>query len=230
MSRIELKTPSHVSRAEPPANLGGIGEASVPLPWSSVIAGHLSDYLELTKPRIAVLVLVCVTVGFLLGSRGTIEFPLLAHALLGIAMVAAGSSALNQLLERDSDRLMPRTANRPLPAGRLVPLEVLAFGITSGIMGVLYLASFVNLLTAMLTGLTLLTYVFLYTPLKRTSAMCTAVGANPRGVASGLGLDGGGRRPGQAQPVLVRNFVFVAVSAFSGHRLAVPRAIRPGRS
>jgi protoheme IX farnesyltransferase len=164
----------------------------VPIPWSATIMGRLGDYLELTKPRISVMVLVSVSVGFALASQGTVQFPLLAHALLGIALVAAGSSALNQYRERETDRLLPRTARRPLPANRLSPMEVLAFGVTSGVMGVLYLASFINLTTAMLTGLTLLVYVFVYTPLKRTTALCTAVGAIPGALPPVLGWTAAG--------------------------------------
>ncbi len=192
MSNVQTPA-STVSRTDNGGNLGVLAEASVPLPWSAAIAGRLADYLELTKPRIAVMVLISVCVGFALASQGAVQFPLLAHALFGIALVAAGSSALNQYRERETDRLMPRTARRPLPANRLLPREVLAFGITSGMAGVLYLASFVNLTTALLTGLTLLIYVLAYTPLKRTTAICTAVGAVPGAAASRVGMDGGGR-------------------------------------
>ncbi len=184
--------PTSVSRTETGGNYGVLAEASVPIPWPVAVAGRLGDYLELTKPRIAVMVLVSVSVGFALGSQGTVQFPLLAHALFGIALVAAGSSALNQFLEKETDRLMPRTARRPLPAGRLMAGEVLAFGILSGVMGVLYLASYVNLLTALLTGLTLLIYVLIYTPLKRTTALCTTVGAIPGALPPVLGWTAAG--------------------------------------
>ena len=189
----QLKTPpSAVPRGENSANLGGIAEASVPIPWSVAIASRLADYLELTKPRISVMVLISVSVGFALASEGSVQFPLLAHALFGIALVAAGSSALNQFLERESDGLMPRTATRPLPSGRLLPIEVLGFGVTAGLLGFSYLASFVNLATALLSGLTLLVYVFLYTPLKRTSPLCTALGAVPGALPPVLGWTAAG--------------------------------------
>jgi heme o synthase len=183
---------SGVTRTDNAANYGGLAEASVPIPWPVALAGRLGDYLELTKPRISVLVLVAVSVGFALGSQGTVQFPLLAHALFGIALVAAGSSALNQFLERETDRLMPRTARRPLPSGRLMAGEVLAFGILSGVLGVFYLASFTNVLTALLTALTLLVYVLLYTPLKRTTALCTAIGAIPGALPPVLGWTAAG--------------------------------------
>lgn len=181
-----------VTRGESTSNYGVLAEATVPIPWTLALASRLGDYLELTKPRISVMVLLSVSVGFALGSQGTVQIPLLAHALLGIALVAAGSSAINQFLERETDRLMPRTARRPLPSGRLMAGEVLAFGILSGVLGVLYLASFVNVLTAMLTGLTLLIYGFVYTPLKRTTALCTAIGAIPGALPPVLGWTAAG--------------------------------------
>jgi protoheme IX farnesyltransferase len=183
---------SGVTRTDNAGNYGVLAEASVPIPWPVALACRLGDYLELAKPRISVLVLVCVSVGFALGSQGTVQFPLLAHALFGIALVAAASSALNQFLERDTDRLMPRTARRPLPSGRLMAAEVLMFGILSGVLGILYLASFTNLVTALLTALTLLIYVFIYTPLKRTTALCTAIGAIPGALPPVLGWTAAG--------------------------------------
>lgn len=191
MSHLPSPT-SSVARTDSTGNFSGLAEASVPIPWPVAIAGRLGDYLELTKPRISVLVLVAVSVGFALGSQGMVQFPLLAHALFGIALVAAGSSALNQFLERETDRLMPRTARRPLPSGRLMAGEVLTFGLLSGVLGVLYLATFTNVLTALLTALTLLVYVFLYTPLKRTTALCTAIGAIPGALPPVLGWTAAG--------------------------------------
>ncbi len=104
--------------------------------WTAALA-RTADYTAIAKPRISLLVLVTVAVGYVLGSAGDWQpFPLL-HALFGIALVAAGSSALNQLLERRTDSRMHRTADRPLPSGRLSPGEVLAFGLTAGIAGML---------------------------------------------------------------------------------------------
>src|SRR5258707_2983079 len=98
------------------------------------------DYVELTKPRVAFLVLFTVAIGALLASRGLPHFPVLFHTLVGTALVAGGASALNQLLERHSDAQMQRTENRPLPSGRLQPGEVLVFGTVLGVAGVVYLA------------------------------------------------------------------------------------------
>ena len=153
----------------------------------SMAAARLADYLELTKPRIAGLVLVTVTVGYVLGSAGRWELLPLCHALFGIGLVAAGASALNQLLERKIDGRMRRTAERPLPAGRLLPAEVLAFGVAAGLGGCLYLLATVNLPTAVLAAVTLLLYVGVYTPLKRKTTLCTAVGALPGALPPVLG-------------------------------------------
>src|SRR5947209_15055829 len=102
---------------------------------------------------------------------------ILAHTLIGTALVAAGASALNQLLERHTDALMRRTENRPLPSGRLQPVEVLAFGMVLGVVGVAYLASFLHQpLAALVAALTFVWYVFLYTPLKRRTTLNTLVG------------------------------------------------------
>jgi len=153
----------------------------------SVTASRIADYLILTKPRISVLVLVTVSAGYALGSADAWRGLPLMHALFGIALVAAASSAFNQLLERDSDALMLRTFNRPLPAGRLSMAEVLLFGLVTGVCGIAWLALFVNATTAVLTALTLVLYAGLYTPLKRRTSFCTAVGAIPGALPPVLG-------------------------------------------
>jgi protoheme IX farnesyltransferase len=141
---------------------------------------RLADYAELTKPRIAVLVLFTVAIGALLASRGLPYLPVLLHTLLGTACVAAGASALNQLFERNSDGYMRRTENRPLPSGRLQPMEVLVFGLTLGIGGVLYLAVCLHQpLAALVAAFTFVLYVFVYTPLKRLTTLNTLAGAVP---------------------------------------------------
>jgi protoheme IX farnesyltransferase len=139
----------------------------------------LSDYLALAKPRVTVMVVLTMMFGFYLGARGEMNWALLLHAVLGTALVAAGTSALNQYLERDLDAKMLRTKNRPLPTGRLAPNSALAFGVLISILGLAHLMIFVNLLTALLAGFTLASYIFLYTPLKTRSAISTVVGAVP---------------------------------------------------
>lgn len=151
------------------------------------ISVRLGDYLELTKPRIAVMALITVTLGFTLAGHGITSVPLLLHSLLGIGLVAAASSSLNQWQERETDALMLRTERRPLPSGRLMPHEVLLFGLATGVIGVAYLAFFVNLLTASLSLVTLLLYTTVYTPLKRYTSFCTAIGAIPGALPPVLG-------------------------------------------
>lgn len=145
------------------------------------------DYLTLTKPRIAVMGLVTVALGFMLGSTSEWQPERLTHALLGIGLVAVSCSVLNQWLERDSDQLMARTANRPLPAGRLSANEVLVFGILVGTIGLADLVLAVNVTTALLAFGTLLLYVAVYTPLKRKTSLCTAIGAIPGAMPPVLG-------------------------------------------
>jgi protoheme IX farnesyltransferase len=144
--------------------------------WAVVLA-RVAHYAVIVKPRISVMVLFTVSVGYVLGSAGNWQLIPLLHALLGIALVAAGSSALNQSLEVESDARMRRTADRPLPSGHLSSTEVLGFGLTAGIAGTVYLAVWVNGVTALLAVVALLVYVAVYTPLKKITSLCTAVGA-----------------------------------------------------
>ncbi len=141
---------------------------------------RVADFVELAKPRIAVLVLFTVGVCVLLASGRNVSFLVLLHTVFGTALVAAGASALNQWFERDSDALMRRTANRPLPSGRLQAVEVFVFGSALAVGGVLYLTLALNyLLPALLAALTFVLYVVVYTPLKRRTPLNTLVGAVP---------------------------------------------------
>jgi protoheme IX farnesyltransferase len=135
------------------------------------------DYVELTKPKIAILELVTVLVAGFVARWNTPDAWVLVHALLGTTLVAASASALNQWIERDRDAYMPRTAERPLPSGRLGSGEVLTFGICTGIAGVLWLAFRVNWLTAAIGLTSWLLYVVFYTPLKSRTPLNTVVGA-----------------------------------------------------
>lgn len=134
---------------------------------------------DLTKPRIVGLVLVTVGVVFAIASDGPIAWILLGHTLVGTALVAGGTNALNQVLEADVDALMPRTRWRPLPSGRLAPGPAAAFAWAVGLGGVAYLTATVNAVAAAIAALTLGSYVFLYTPLKRRTSLATLVGAVP---------------------------------------------------
>jgi protoheme IX farnesyltransferase len=134
---------------------------------------------ELFKLRLTTLVLLTTLVGFYLGSRTTVSWVLMFNTLFGTALLAAGASALNQWLESDYDAKMLRTQDRPLPSGRLTPDAVLMIGASCGVLGLGYLALTVNLLTAVLGAVTITSYLFLYTPLKRITTLNTVIGAIP---------------------------------------------------
>lgn len=145
------------------------------------------DLLALTKPRITALVLVTTAVGFYLATRGAVDVALLLHTLLGTGLLAGGTNALNQYAEREPDARMRRTADRPIPSGRLSPGMALGFAAGISALGALYLAVAVNPLTALLGALALGMYVFLYTPLKRRTWWCTIVGAVPGAIPPMMG-------------------------------------------
>jgi protoheme IX farnesyltransferase len=134
---------------------------------------------DLVKARLTALVLLTTFVGFYLGERGAVNYLLMFHALFGTALVAAGAAALNQLLEREYDAKMRRTASRPLPSGRMQPATVAIFGGACSVIGLVYLAALVNPLTSVVGAVTSVSYLFIYTPLKRVSWMNTLVGAIP---------------------------------------------------
>lgn len=149
--------------------------------------GWVAVYADLIKARLTFLVVLTTLVGFYLGSRGPVDYLLMFHAVLGTALVASGAAALNQLLEREHDAKMRRTKNRPLPSGRLQPTTVMVFGGVCGCAGLLYLALAVNLTTAVIGAISLLSYLFIYTPLKRVTWLNTAIGAVPGGLPPLMG-------------------------------------------
>ena len=138
-----------------------------------------SDLVALTKPRVVLMVLITTAVGYYVGLTGGPDYGRLVALLLGTALAAGGTLALNQYWERDVDALMARTRTRPLPDGRLTPLEALLFGaaLTAGGLGVLALGA--GWLAALTVAATFVLYVFAYTPLKLRTAFCTLVGAVP---------------------------------------------------
>jgi protoheme IX farnesyltransferase len=140
---------------------------------------RLTDYLALAKPRVVLMVLVTTLVGFYLGSAGSPEIAPLVRTLIGTALAAGGTLALNQFMERDLDARMERTRRRPLPEGRVLPAEAFAFGMLLVVVGVGYLASTVNLLAAVTTALIAAVYLLAYTPLKQVTSLCSIVGAVP---------------------------------------------------
>ncbi|MSR82047.1 MAG: protoheme IX farnesyltransferase [Candidatus Latescibacteria bacterium] len=144
------------------------------------VAGFpFAAYLELTKPRILTLVLVTTALGFFLGGHGVHSLPLLIYTLLGTACVAGGSAVLNHYLERDVDRTMHRTRNRPLPTGIIKPSTAMSYGLCLVLSGVTILLFAANLLTAFLALLSAFLYVVVYTPMKRLTWLNTSFGAIP---------------------------------------------------
>ena len=136
------------------------------------------DFVTLTKPEITFLVLLATGIGSVMASKSLDPLSVL-NALFGTALVASGAAVLNQYVERAHDSRMRRTANRPLPAGRLTPREALYFGMGLSVTGTLYLALTANILTSLIGVAALLSYLFLYTPLKRRTHLCTLIGAFP---------------------------------------------------
>ena len=136
-------------------------------------------YVVLTKPDVTFLVVITTVAGFYLGSTGAVDWARLAQTLFGTLLVAGGTAALNQYVERDMDALMRRTAARPLPTGTLKPSEVLIFGAVTIVFGTAWLALTVNALAAFIAFATSASYLGLYTPLKTRTTLATAVGAIP---------------------------------------------------
>jgi protoheme IX farnesyltransferase len=151
------------------------------------VSVRLSDLAELTKPGITLMVVLTAGLGFLLAEEERISFLLLVHTLLGTGLVSAGASVLNQVIERETDALMRRTARRPLPAGRMHPDMALLFGVGLAVAGLVDLALGANLLTALLGAVALAGYVFVYTPLKRVSSLATVIGAIPGAIPPMMG-------------------------------------------
>lgn len=139
----------------------------------------LAAYFELTKPRIAFMLVLTSAAGFYLGTEGGFNLALFLHSMLAITLLAFGVATLNQYIERDIDTKMERTASRPLPTGRVSPAEALVFGIALCVIAEAYLYFAVNSLTAILGLVVIVGYVFMYTPLKTRTTASTAIGALP---------------------------------------------------
>ena len=142
-------------------------------------SGLIRDLVELVKARLTLLVLLTTAVGFYLGAEGPINFAALLHTVFGTAAAAAGAAALNQWWEHKLDAMMQRTRSRPVPAGRMRPQFAVVLGTALSIFGVVYLALVCNALSAALAAITIIIYIFAYTPLKRVSTFNTALGAVP---------------------------------------------------
>ena len=172
-------------------------EESIKLPTAGVVSElqrerlslreKVAAYAELTKPRITFLIVLTSAAGFAMASHGAVNYVGLASALIGIGLLSSGIATLNQYAERDLDGLMRRTADRPLPAGKLLPWEALAFGVGLTVVAEIYLLVLVNPLSALL-GLTVIAgYLFGYTPLKTRTSLSTLVGAFPGAVPPLIG-------------------------------------------
>lgn len=136
-------------------------------------------YVALTKPDVTFLVVITTVAGFYLGSPGPLDWLLLLHTLAGTMLIAGGTAALNQYIEREMDAVMRRTASRPLPSGQLQPREVLVFGVGTILIGAAWLAIAVNALACLVALATVVLYLGVYTPLKKRTTLATAVGAIP---------------------------------------------------
>jgi protoheme IX farnesyltransferase len=141
--------------------------------------GWIAVYADLFKARLTLLVLLTTMVGFYVGFRGQVDYTLMTFTLLGTGLLASGAAALNQLIERDHDARMRRTRERPLPSGRMQPRTVLAVGVGTAVIGLTCLALAVNGVTAAIGAASLISYLFIYTPMKRITWMNTLVGAIP---------------------------------------------------
>jgi len=154
--------------------------AAVPAEIESAIPRRfVSDFAELVKARLTLLVLLTTAVGYYLGATGPLNFAGLFHAVFGTALAAAGAAALNQWWERRLDALMHRTRSRPLPAGRMSPRDAVVLGCILSVSGIIYLNLTCNSLSALLAAATIVIYIFAYTPLKRISTFNKLIGAIP---------------------------------------------------
>ncbi|HWQ31290.1 MAG TPA: heme o synthase [Blastocatellia bacterium] len=148
---------------------------------------RLAAYVELTKPRVTFLVVLSALAGYCMGSVGSFDYLGFLHLAIGISLLSGGIATLNQYLERESDGLMKRTRRRPLPTGKLSAGSALWFGSALSVLATVYLALMVNPLTAVWGGAAFASYLFLYTPLKQRTTLCTFIGAFPGALPPLLG-------------------------------------------
>jgi protoheme IX farnesyltransferase len=151
------------------------------------LASRANAYVALTKPDVSFLVVITTAAGYYMGARGPVNWLHLIHTVFGTMLIAAGTAALNHYAERDSDRLMRRTASRPLPSGVLKPQQALAYGIALSVSGALYLYFASSVLAAGLGVAACLGYLLAYTPLKKRTVWATFVGAFPGAVPPMIG-------------------------------------------
>jgi heme o synthase len=161
--------------------------SAIEVPEAQPVPGAFGDYLALTKPRLNFLVVAGSAVAYYLGATKAIDLAAMAEAVAGTALVAGGAAALNQLYERDTDALMRRTRMRPLPAGRVAPADARVFGTALAVAGLALLAARTNWLATLLALVTLVTYLAIYTPMKRRTPLSTVVGALPGALPALIG-------------------------------------------
>ena len=143
------------------------------------LSRRVSTFVELTKPRLVAMILITTSAGFYLASSGSLNWVQLVETFVGTGLSAAGVLALNQYLERDLDAQMIRTCNRPLPDKRVQPTTALFFGVLLTVSGLAFMTFCVNPLSALVISAIVVTYLFVYTPLKQKSPLCTIAGAVP---------------------------------------------------
>jgi heme o synthase len=156
------------------------------------LATRLGGFIELTKPGIVRMVLITAGAGFFLAAGTGLEVLVLLHTLFGMGLAASGACGLNEYAEREADARMNRTADRPIPSGRVAPRDALLFSVALSVFGLVHLVAFVNALTAALVALTILSYVLVYTPMKRHTWTATLVGAVPGALPILAGWTAGG--------------------------------------
>jgi protoheme IX farnesyltransferase len=161
-------------------SLANISRFDQPVGAAPSLLRRIADYYELIKPRMNVLVLATTAVGYYMAGHGHTDWPRVMHTLLGTALLAAGAAVLNQQMERHHDANMRRTARRPIVAGRIGTNEALLFGAIGTLLGMAELMWRVNAITAALGAATFFSYIFIYTPLKRITTLCTrSLGRSP---------------------------------------------------
>ena len=185
------------------------------------IGEKIGAYFELTKPRIAFMLVLTSAAGFYLGAAQGFDIWLFLHSMVSITLLAFGVATLNQYIERDIDTKMERTVTRPLPTGRVTPNEALIFGITLCVIAEVYLYFAVNTLTAILGLVVIIGYVFLYTPLKTRTTASTAIGAIPGAMPPLMGWTSSANDITLGAWFLFSILFFMAVSTFSSDCLDV---------
>ena len=157
---------------------------------TTTLFSKLRDYYILTKPEVNLLILMTTSAGYYMGGRGRLNWWGMIETVVGTLLVASGTATLNQYMERNYDSDMKRTAARPLPSGRVSATEALIFGLALSVVGGVYLCFAVNPLTSLLAVSTLLSYLLIYTPLKRKTPLCTLLGAFPGAMPTLIGWAG----------------------------------------